>query len=194
VAFKLRCIQYPAVRRADEIPLPAVRPLERFVIAACRDDASMALECVPEHRLVGNAFGARVEARWQASRAFSTTNEAPAHGDEFGGAASGRQFIENRLFCCGLVTDVTSAPGFYSSEIEMEIPLLRTTSESSHRLGHGLPSRLRGHHDRCTSDSRRLKHVHDQRREYPTQGNPVPPCPSIGPPSSPTGAQVSSGR
>ncbi len=40
----------------------------------------------------------------------------------------------------------------------------------------------------------RLKHVHDQRREYPTQGNPVPPCPSIGPPSSPTGAQVSSGR
>ena len=65
VAFKLRCIQYPAVRRADEIPLPAVRPLERFVIAACRDDASMALECVPEHRLVGNAFGARVEARWQ---------------------------------------------------------------------------------------------------------------------------------
>src|SRR5437899_9754065 len=49
------------VGRADEIRLPAIRPLEPFVIATGRNDTSMVRERVPEHGFIGNGLRSRVD-------------------------------------------------------------------------------------------------------------------------------------
>src|SRR5262249_22830467 len=73
--------EHAPVRSHDVIGLPAVWPLEPFVIATCRDHAPIALEGVAEHRLVGDALRTCVEARRQLlQRLFPPPwNEAPAH-------------------------------------------------------------------------------------------------------------------
>jgi hypothetical protein len=73
-----------AVPRTDEVGLLAVGPLEPLVIAACRDDAPIALEGVTEHRLCGDSLRSRVKARWQFLQCLIPPpgNEPPAHGDQ----------------------------------------------------------------------------------------------------------------
>src|SRR5258708_7541205 len=73
--------QHAAVRRADEIRLPAIWPLEPFVIAACWDDAPMACERVTEHRLIGDSLGSVVEACRDLLQGLlpPPRNDAPAH-------------------------------------------------------------------------------------------------------------------
>src|SRR5262249_53571918 len=68
----------------------AVRLLEPFVVAARWDDASMSLECVSKHRLVGDAFCTGVKACRQLLQGLfpPPRNESPAHGDKFGRTAS----------------------------------------------------------------------------------------------------------
>src|SRR5258708_21882568 len=78
---KARETQHSAVPRTDEIRLLAIRPFKPLIIAAGRNDAPMALERVPEHGLIGNALGARVEACRQLLQGLFPPpwNEPPAH-------------------------------------------------------------------------------------------------------------------
>ncbi len=57
--------QHISVRRADEIRLPTVQPLEPLVIAGGRDDSPMALERIAERGPVGNSLRSCVEASRQ---------------------------------------------------------------------------------------------------------------------------------
>jgi hypothetical protein len=71
--------QHTAVPRADEVWLFAVRHLEPLVVATRGQNAPMPLECIPEHRLVDNAFGSRVEAcRQLLERLFPPPWNEPA--------------------------------------------------------------------------------------------------------------------
>src|SRR5262249_52242772 len=54
--------QHAPVRCCDVVGLPAVGPLDPFVVAAGRDDAPIALERIPEHRLVSDTLCTGIEA------------------------------------------------------------------------------------------------------------------------------------
>src|SRR5258708_29041345 len=75
------------------------RLCEPLVIAARRHDAAMPLGRVPEHGLIGNALGARVEACRQLLQGLFPPpwNEPPAHRDEFGGVAGGQLHDIDRI-------------------------------------------------------------------------------------------------
>jgi len=83
--------QHATICRADEIGSLAIWLGDPFIITACRNDAAMALERVPEHRRGGDTLRSRVECRRQLlQRRFPPVrNEAPAHRHKFGGAACG---------------------------------------------------------------------------------------------------------
>src|SRR5258707_7750068 len=88
---KARETQHSAVPRTDEIRLLAIRPFKPLIIAAGRNDAPMALERVPEHGLIGNTLGARVEACRQLLQGLFPPpwNEPPAHRYQLVGAVGG---------------------------------------------------------------------------------------------------------